>query len=133
MRVVLQKSAAVLSALTLSFLLTACSSAPVKDKESQAVPEYIKSPILVKDAILTSGKKLGWIFKELDSNTLEGSLFTPKYVYRVLIPYSGEEYSLLFISMDKLRYDDGETKTFRRDDNWMVEFNEAIQNKLKDL
>ena len=116
----------------LSFLLAACSAVkgPVDDVISQPVPSSIHNPQLVKELIMSSGIKLGWIFKEVDSSTLEGTLFMRKYVARITIPYSSTEYSLIFKTSEQLRYDAEEDAVYTTDYTWMDALDQAIQKRL---
>lgn len=125
-----KKWTSILALVAASFLLTACGVKPVKNVESKVVPNNIQSSAQVKQAIQRAGRGLGWIIKEVDEDTLEGILLLRTHMAKITIPYSKNEYSLLYKSSEDLDYD-GEAKTIHSNYNgWITNLDRAIQVQL---
>ncbi len=125
-----KKWTSLLALVAVSFLLTACGVKPVHEVKSEVVPSNIQNSAQVKQAIKRAGMGLGWIIKEVDGETLEGTLFLRKHVAKITIPYSSSQYSLLYKSSDQLDYDQ-EDKTIHSNYNgWILNLNRAIQVQL---
>lgn len=128
-----QKWVAVLSVVTMSFLLTACGETPIKNVSHSSVSISIDKKEQVRKSIKTAGASLGWVIKDIDDNTLEATLILRKHVAIVTIPYSEKEYSLLYKSSENLRYD-AEKKTIHKNYNsWITNLDRQIQVQLSVL
>ncbi|MEA3404238.1 MAG: hypothetical protein U9R28_00675 [Pseudomonadota bacterium] len=94
------------------------------------MPTNIKSTEQVKKAINIAGSGLGWMIKEVDGGTLQGTLLLRKHVAQITIPYSEKEYSLLYKASENLKYD-AEAQTIHKNYNgWIQNLNRAIQVQL---
>ncbi|WP_019556919.1 LptM family lipoprotein [Thiomicrorhabdus arctica] len=113
-----------------SFLLTACGVKPIHEVESKVVPNSIENSDQVKQAIKRAGMGLGWIIKEVDASTLEGTLFLRRHVARITIPYSSSQYSLLYKSSEQLDYDEEEKTIHSNYNGWIMNLDRAIQVQL---
>jgi hypothetical protein len=118
------------SVLATAILLTACGAKPVKNVESNAVPSNIKSAEQVKLAIQRAGTGLGWMIKEKDSHTLEGTLLLRKHIAQITIPYSKTEYSLLYKTSENLSYDQEANTIHNNYNGWIMNLDRAIQLQL---
>ncbi len=125
-----KKWTSLLAIVATSFLLTACGGTPVKNVESSAVPNNIKSASDVKKAIQRAGTGLGWMIKEVDGQTLQGTLLLRKHVAQISIPYSKTEYSLLYQSSEELNYDESAKTIHKNYNGWIMNLDRAIQVQL---
>lgn len=133
MNVLFKKWMVILSVIFTSFLLTACGGVPVKDVSSSSVSITVEKKEQVREAIKTAATSLGWIIKDIDSNTLEATLFLRSHVAKVTIPYSAKEYSLLYKSSENLDYD-AEKKTIHKNYNsWITNLDRRTQVQLSAL
>jgi hypothetical protein len=125
-----KKWTSLLALVAVSFILTACGVKPVHEVASKVVPSNIKNSDQVKQAIERAGMGLGWIIKEVDGDTLEGSLYLRAHLAKITIPYSSSQYSLLYKSSVNLDFDE-EAKTIHSNYNgWIMNLDHAIQVQL---
>lgn len=111
--------------------MTGCRSNPVANYQSQTVPSNIQSASQVKDAIRSAGASLGWIIAESnDSNKLQGTLNIRKHQAVISIPYSKENYSLMYQSSINLDHDESNNSIHNNYNGWLVNLNNAIQLQL---
>ena len=133
MQISFQKWVAVLSVVTMSFLLTACGGAPVKNVSNHSVSISIDKKEEVRMAIKTAGASLGWIINDLDENTLEGVLMLRKHIAKITIPYSEKEYSLLYKSSENLKYNAEKNTIHKNYNSWITNLDQKIQVQLSVL
>ncbi|MCF6346318.1 MAG: hypothetical protein L3J00_07605 [Thiomicrorhabdus sp.] len=133
MNVLSKKWMVVLSVVFTSFLLTACGGVPVKEVSSNSVSMTVEKKEQVRKAIKTAGASLGWIIKDIDSNTLEATLLVRSHVAKVTIPYSGKEYSLLYKSSENLKYDAEKNTIHKNYNSWITNLDRKIQVQLSAL
>lgn len=126
----LKKTLFLLPLAFMAFTMTGCKSKPVKNVESQAVPSTVQSANEVKDSIIRAGASLGWIIKEKDTSTLQGTLLLRDHVAKIKIPYSKSSYSLIYQGSEKLDYN-AEEKTIHSNYNgWIQNLDRNIQLQL---
>ena len=70
------------------------------------------------------------MIKEVDSNTLQGTLMLRKHIAQITIPYSKSNYSLMYKTSENLNYN-AEDKTIHKNYNgWIQNLDRAIQVQL---
>jgi len=130
MQKISNKWSALFAITAVAFLLTGCGAAPVKNVDSNIVPSNVQSAEQVKQAIKRAGTGLGWMIKEVDSNTLQGTLMLRKHIAQITIPYSKSNYSLMYKTSENLNYN-AEDKTIHKNYNgWIQNLDRAIQVQL---
>lgn len=115
-------------------LLGGCRTAPVKNVDNAAITVSGKySETDVKKAIITAGRQLGWIMKEVEPGLLEGKLLLRTHVAIVDIPYNKSSYSIKYKSSENLQYSKSDNTIHSNYNGWITNLNNGIQVQLNAL
>jgi hypothetical protein len=82
----------------------------------------------IKNAIMRAGAGLGWNIREVAPGRLEGTLHLRTHMAQVDIPYSKDNYSIIYKASDNLRYD-GE-KIHSNYNGWIQNLDKAIKSQI---
>ena len=120
-------------AIGILLLVAACTSAPLINMTNVAVPCNAAGKTLtsdeVRDAIIAACKKRGWVPTiTVPSHQIRATLNTRGHQAVVDIDFSPKDYSISYVSSNKLNYRDG--KIHRNYDRWVKTLSNSIQKNL---
>ncbi|MGD8112763.1 hypothetical protein ACQEXU_19355 [Vibrio sp. TRT 21S02] len=122
------KSLKLLSSLFLVLLLAGCGRVqPIMTVEDTPVAYNLQSK-QVKMAILQAATNRGWIVDEVKPGELSAKLHVRSHFAEVKIPYNEKYYSILYVSSENLRAEDG--KIHRNYNRWINNLNVDIKKQL---
>lgn len=111
--------------------LAGCAAVPVQNIEQASVTTVSDRSLnatQVRDAIVRAGAALGWQMKDLGSNTMEGMLHLRTHTAVVNIPYSSQNYSIIYKSSVNLKADNG--KIHKNYNGWITNLANGINAQL---
>lgn len=119
---------------TVMFLFTGCRTATLQnvqsqkftiDKQSEANLEHVATQII------EAGKALGWQMKKSENeNVIYGALFIRGLTAKIKIPYTTTEYSILYFSSNKLKYDATKNTIHQKYNGWIQNLDNSIKGRL---
>ena len=104
---------------------------PVKTKTGEPA-----SPQEVRDTIVAAGAALNWDFADAGPDRLRGTLIVRgRHMVEVLIPYSAERYSVLYLNSSQMSYrEDGDVREIHPNYNaWVRQFVHRVSIQLGSL
>lgn len=85
----------------------------------------------VKQAFLNAAIDIkGWTFTEKEPGKLDGNLEVRKHKVVVSIPYTGKEYSILYVSSENMKYDEKARKIHGKYESWIKNLERTMKSKL---
>jgi uncharacterized lipoprotein YmbA len=121
----------VLMAVIAAMVLAACAPQPIYQVNNVPATKTggTASAEEVKAAIMLAGAALGWQMKPVKPGLIIGTLILRTHTAVVEIPYSADQYSILYKDSADLKYD-GTTihKSYNR---WIQNLNQEIRNQLR--
>ena len=112
--------------------VTGCSSRQVQvyNVNNAAVPDGM-SLADVKRSILQGCEARGWVCKDVDEDTIQGSIWVRgKHFAQVDIDYASDAYSIQYSDSKELMYDGGENSIHKNYNSWVMNLNGDILNAL---
>lgn len=112
--------------------LGGCSSRQVKvaNVNSAAVPSGMAIGE-VKRSIIEGCDARGWICKDIDEDTIEGSIWVRgKHYAQVSIDYSVDNYSIQYSDSKELKYNAKNNSIHKNYNSWIMNLNGDIMNAL---
>lgn len=114
--------------------LAGCAAVPIHNVNQASVTTASNRALdatQVREAIVRAGAALGWQMKDSGSNALEGTLHLRTHTAVVSIPYSAENYSIIYKSSVNLRESDG--KIHKNYNGWISNLTKGIDAQLSAL
>ena len=121
-----------LTVSALALLLSACNPAKVYNVKKQNFPS-IKKEDSVYNAIMESGKFLGWRMKKIDNNTIIGLLSIRRHMAKVQIKFDKNSYNIELLEAENLKYDKTNDTIHKNYNGWIRNLKNQINNKLTPL
>lgn len=118
----------------ISLVLAGCpQQAAVYNVENAAVVANVDnvSAETVRKAIIRAGSGLGWNITDVEPGLLLGTLYLRTHVAKVDIPYTDNNYSILYKDSTNLRYDGKQIHS--NYNGWIQNLQKAIQVQLTTL
>ncbi|NKF49975.1 hypothetical protein G3R49_05235 [Shewanella sp. WXL01] len=118
-----------LIALIFTLVLVGCKTIPVPELKSEPVG-YNLTQEQVKNAIVDAGYVRNWQITPVNDNLLRGTLNVRSHMLEVDIPYSAEDYSILYYGSENLKYKDG--KIHKKVATWVRNLNLDIKKSIRE-
>jgi len=87
----------------------------------------------VYNAIIQSGKFLGWSMKQTNENTIIGKLVIRDHVAKVSISFDKDSYSIKLLEAENLNYDSSKNTIHKNYNGWVKNLENQIDAKLTPL
>lgn len=113
-------------------LLTACTSAPIKEVSSERITTT--RPVSLDDvtkAIVTAGGTLGWQMDVLSPGKILGTLKLRSHLAKVDITYDTQTYNIKYKDSTNLDYTG--TTIHRNYNGWIQNLDNAIKTQLNNI
>ncbi len=85
------------------------------------------------DAIISSGKFLGWSMKKIDENTILGILIIRDHSAKIKISYDDNSYSINLLEAENLNYDKEKDTIHKNYNGWIMNLKNQIEAKVTPL
>jgi len=114
-----------------ALVLVGCRSAPVMNVVDAPVVVGSGKAVTkqtVRNVIMQSGSGLGWQMQDVDSHTLQGTLYLRSHMAQVEIPYSATSYSINYKNSTNLDYNG--TNIHSNYNGWVQNLDRTIKARL---
>lgn len=125
------------AALTLALVAAspawAGRDAPITNLENVPVmwvPGTEQSAETVAKAIISACARLGWVCRIAAPGQIEGRLNLRSHQADVHIPYSVDNYSILYVASENLRHDPAKNTIHRNYNNWVLNLQRQINGEI---
>ena len=119
----------ILVAFTALFLFAACTSKPVQNLDSRAIPAGL-SDVQIEKAITDGLIAKGWSVKSKKPGYIQGEIYVRSHRAEIQINYTQSNYSIRYLSSDNLKYKESKGTIHKNYNKWITLLDSQIQSRL---